>query len=271
MKSAPPCKDTRVSVKIERLHIVKRLTAQILLKIYQRLHEAFGPQYWWPAKTRFEVIVGAILTQNTNWGNVEKALDNLKAKKLLSCCALHHLPHEQLVALIRPAGYFNVKAKRLKNFTHFLFKEYNGDLKKMGRQPLEVLRHQLLGVNGIGPETADSILLYAFEKPIFVVDAYTKRMLYRHNLVAKDADYHQIQDLFTHCFDSDTAFFNEYHALIVRLGKEFCRPKPLCEACVLNNVCYSLLFKCPHCHRALKGEEEKSYFKKRGRCLECVG
>lgn len=238
-------------------------------RIYQRLYEAFGPQHWWPARTKFEVIVGAILTQNTSWGNVEKALDNLKAKKFLSCSALNHIPQNQLAMLLRPAGYFNLKARRLKNFTRFLSKEYKGDLKRMGRQPPDVLRRRLLEVNGIGPETADSILLYALGKPVFVVDAYTKRMLYRHNLVSKEADYHQIQDLFTRCFDSKTEFFNEYHALIVRLGKDFCRPRPLCEACVLNNVSYSLVLKCAHCHRALKGAEEKSFHKKRGRCLEC--
>ncbi len=248
-----------------------KASAKILLEIYQRLYEAFGPQHWWPAKTRFEVIVGAILTQNTNWGNVEKALNNLKAKKLLSCRALHQASQAQVAALIRPAGYFNLKARRVKNFTHFLFREYKGDLKRMGRRPLKVLRPQLLGVNGIGPETADSILLYALGKPVFVVDAYTKRMMYRHNLIAQEADYHQIQDLFTRCFDPQTAFFNEYHALIVRLGKEFCRPRPLCGACVLNNVCYSLAFRCAHCYRTLKGAEERSFYKRRGQCLQCGG
>ncbi|OGX38560.1 MAG: endonuclease [Omnitrophica WOR_2 bacterium RIFCSPHIGHO2_02_FULL_50_17] len=229
----------------------------ILEEIYGRLFKEFGPQHWWPGESPFEVMVGAILTQNTNWGNVERAIRNLKAYKMLSPRALHEISHARLAPLIRPAGYFNVKARRLKNFINFLFEEYQGSLKKMAEEPWPRLRHKLLGVNGVGPETADSILLYAFEKPVFVVDAYTRRILYRHNLAGKDAGYHHIQKLFMTHLDHDVRIFNEYHALIVRLGKDYCRPRPLCERCVLNDVCYSLVSKCNHCHRALKNPAKR--------------
>jgi len=225
--------------------------SNLLPKIYTKLHKAFGPQHWWPGDAQIEIIVGAILTQNTNWGNVEKALNNLKAKKYLSPEALKDLPTQKLASLIKPAGYFNVKAKRLKNFIHFFFREFDGDFKKMKKLPWQDLRQKLLTVNGVGPETADSILLYAFKKPIFVVDAYTKRFLVRHNMVDSKADYYAIQDLFMNTLEHDVKLFNEYHALIVNLGKDFCKPKARCEDCVLNNVSYSLKHKCPTCHRAL--------------------
>ena len=197
--------------------------------IYARLLETFGPQQWWPAQTQFEVIVGAILTQNTNWGNVEKALTNLKRKKLLSPQAFQNISHSKLAALIKPAGYFNVKAKRLKNFIFFLFKEYGGHLRKMGKEECSILRRKLLAVNGIGPETADSILLYAFDKPVFVVDSYTRRILYRHNVISPNEDYHTIQEMFMRSLRRDVRVFNEYHALIVRLGKDYCKMIPRCE------------------------------------------
>lgn len=205
-----------------------------LMDVYRRLLAVFGPQKWWPAKTRFEVIVGAILTQNTNWGNVEKALVNLKREKALSPQVLKKIPPKKLAALIRPAGYFNIKTKRLKNFIAFMFKEYGGSLAKMAKEDGSVLRQKLLKVNGIGPETADSILLYTFDKPFFVVDAYTKRMLSRHKMVPEDADYMVIQDLFMDSLEHDVSLFNEYHALIVRLGKDFCKPRPLCLKCPLK-------------------------------------
>jgi len=204
-----------------------------LLKIYTQLHTAFGPQHWWPGETRFEIIIGAILTQNTNWGNVERAINNLKAARVLNPKKLFSLPASRLAQLIRPAGYYNVKAKRLRNFLNLLFGEYQSSLTRMGKEPLPVLRQKLLGVNGIGPETADSILLYAFNKPTFVVDAYTKRFLSRHGLVAVDATYDEIQRIFLAQLTPDVKMFNEYHALIVRLGKDFCRPKPRCEQCPL--------------------------------------
>ncbi len=221
----------------DKMPVMGKSIKSTLREIYKRLGKAFGPQHWWPAETPFEVIVGAILTQNTNWGNVEKALNNLKAAKLLSPRGLRDVSQRRLAALIRPAGYFNVKSRRLKNFIKFFFDEYQGDLKVMGQEAWPSLRRKLLDVNGIGSETADSILLYAFQKPIFVVDAYTRRMLYRHNLIGKDVDYHHIQELFMTHLDDDVRIFNEYHALIVRLGKDYCRPTPVCEQCVLNDIC----------------------------------
>ena len=217
---------------------MNRRTRTSLFQIYRKLYKEFGPQHWWPAQTRFEVIVGAILTQNTNWGNVEKAIRQLKAAGILSERVLRDIPIAKLAALIRPAGYFNVKARRLKNFIRFLFNEYQGSLKAMAREDLPDLRNKLLKVNGIGPETADSILLYALDKPVFVVDAYTRRLLCRYNLIGSKAEYHQIQELFMAHFDHDAAVFNEYHALIVRLGKEYCKTKPLCQDCTLNRRCH---------------------------------
>jgi len=221
-----------------------------LHKIFDKLHKTFGPQQWWPGETKCEIIVGAILTQNTNWSNVEKALKNLKRYKLLNPLSLKKIQTQRLAALIKPAGYFNVKAQRLKNFFSYLFEHYEGSLTKMGQEQNKQLRINLLEVNGIGPETADSILLYAFNKPFFVVDTYTKRIFYRHNLVSKDADYHSLQNFFINNFKRDVQGFNEYHALIVYLGKNFCKSKPLCEECPLNKISYSLENKCPHCHRA---------------------
>lgn len=203
--------------------------------IYQKLYSHFGPQHWWPAKTPFEVMLGAILTQNTSWLNVEKAIDNLKQHRLLELNKLYQVSEKRLAPLIRPVGYYNIKAKRLKHFLGFLFKCYKGELKKMSRGSLPELRRQLLSVNGIGPETADSILLYALNKPIFVIDAYTKRILSRHHFIKEDASYEEVQDLFMQELKSDVKLFNEYHALLVRVGKEFClKNKPKCKECPLN-------------------------------------
>jgi endonuclease-3 related protein len=191
-----------------------------------------GHQKWWPGETPFEVCVGAILTQNTSWTNVEKAIANLKAKGLMDPLKLHALPPVELAQLIRPAGYFNIKTKRLKNFVKFLVDEYEGDLERMRDQRADTLREKLLAVRGIGPETADSILLYALEKPVFVVDAYTKRIFTRHAVLSEEADYHEVQDHFTRHLPSDAATFNEMHALIVNVGKNWCRPRnPDCENC----------------------------------------
>lgn len=232
-------------------------TARNLEEIYKRLLNKFGPQHWWPAKSRFEVIIGAILTQNTSWGNVEGAINNLRQKNLLDPRRLKDIPTFKLASLIKPAGYFNIKAKRLKNFINFLFKEYNGSLDKMAEEYWANLRIKLLAVNGIGPETADSILLYALDKPVFVVDAYTKRMLARHNLVSRHADYQTIQSIFTDNLTQDKKIFNEYHALIVRLGKELCKAKPLCEVCPLNNLHYSINYKCYSCNKPLPRPQER--------------
>lgn len=208
---------------------------RILALIYKRLFEAFGPRHWWPGETPFEVIIGAILTQNTAWTNVEKAINNLKSQDLLTPERLKHLPEDELAELIRPAGYYNLKANRLKEFIKFLFSHYAGDLNQMFNQDMWELRRELLGVKGIGPETADSILLYAGQKPIFVVDAYTRRMLTRHNLIEKKTSYTQIQDLFMTNLKQDVQLYNEYHALIVQLGKEICKSKPKCDICPLKN------------------------------------
>ncbi len=203
--------------------------------LYQKLYAYFGPQHWWPADSRFEVIVGAVLTQNTNWVNVEKAIDNLRKHRLLKAAKLYQIPKEKLAKLIKPAGYYNIKAKRLRNFLHFFLKDYKGSLKIMSLADTLNLRQQLLSVNGIGPETADSILLYALDKPVFVVDAYTKRILLRHGFIKEDAGYEQIQNLFMQNLKPKVKLFNEYHALLVRLGKEFCgKNKPRCEQCPLK-------------------------------------
>jgi len=203
--------------------------------IYKKLYSRFGPQHWWPADTPFEVMVGAILTQNTNWANVEKAINNLKKNKLLSEYALYKLSRKKLASLIRPAGYYNIKAKRLKEFIAFLFKAYQGNLKKISQADTLILRRQLLCVNGVGPETADSILLYSLNKPVFVVDAYTRRILSRHSLLKEDSSYEEAQNLFMQNLEKDVKLFNEYHALLVKLGKEFClKNKPKCEMCPLR-------------------------------------
>jgi len=207
-----------------------------LLLIYNKLYSHFGPQHWWPGETPFEVAVGAVLTQNTNWGNVEKAIDNLKREGKLNASAIHKITTESLAALIKPAGYFNVKAKRLKHFVSFLMKDYGGSMSRMKGAKLPSIREDLLRVNGIGPETADSIILYALEKPVFVVDAYTKRVLSRHNIKDHDASYDSFQELFDSNLKRDFRLFNEYHALFVRVAKEHCRTKPLCEGCPLEGM-----------------------------------
>jgi len=208
----------------------------VLSVFYKKLYSHFGPQYWWPAESRFEVMIGAILTQNTNWSNVEKAITNLKKNKLLYPDKLHKLSFRELAPLIRSAGYFNIKAKRLKEFIKFLHKFYQGNLKMMSEVQMLKLREQLLSVKGIGPETADSILLYALDKPVFVVDAYTKRVLSRHYLCKEDSGYEDVQNLFMQNLKNEVKLFNEYHALIVKLGKDFClKNKPKCGICPLKD------------------------------------
>jgi len=207
-----------------------------LALMYKNLYASFGPQHWWPGETPFEVAVGAILTQNTNWSNVEKAIANLKKDKVLNPKALHDMSHARLASLIRPAGYFNVKAKRLKNFISFLINEYHGSMTRMEKEDLRSIRNKLLSINGIGPETADSIVLYAMEKPVFVIDAYTKRVLSRHNILDYNASYDVFQRLFHSKLRENITLFNEYHALFVRLAKEYCRTKPLCTGCPLEGM-----------------------------------
>lgn len=204
--------------------------------IYRKLFSAFGPQHWWPAKSGFEVILGAILTQNTNWSNVEKALAALKQSGNLSADKLKRMPFKKLALLIRSAGFYNLKALRVKAFLKFFFDSYHGLLRRMRLVDKHTLRDQLLGVSGIGPETADSILLYALGKPVFVVDAYTRRILLRHRLIKAEDNYAAIQDFFTRSLKSDAKVFNEYHALLVKLGKDYCqKSKPKCKLCPLND------------------------------------
>ena len=207
---------------------------KVLSEIYSKLYKSFGPQHWWPGETPFEISVGAILTQNTNWTNVEKAIRNLKENKVLTAGRLHKLQTKKLASLIRSSGYFNVKAKRLKCYLSYLFNHYNGSLALMRKGDTQPLKKELLSVNGIGPETADSILLYALEKPVFVIDAYTRRVLKRHSLASDDMTYHELQGLFHEALPVDVQLYNEYHALFVKLGKEYCRPKPRCEGCPLE-------------------------------------
>ncbi len=205
-----------------------------LNNIYKKLYRAFGPQHWWPGDTPFEIAVGAVLTQNTNWSNVEKAIVNLKRAEALNAESIHEMKTDRLASLIKPAGYFNIKAKRLKAFIEFLMNEYHGSMKRMAGEKMETLRAKLLTIHGIGSETADSILLYALEKPIFVIDAYTKRVLSRHNIVRNNESYEKIQELFHSTFTKNAKLFNEYHALFVKLGKTYCITKPRCEGCPLE-------------------------------------
>lgn len=205
-----------------------------LLELYHALLDYFGPQHWWPGDSPFEVLVGAVLTQNTNWNNVERAIDRLKERNLLSPYAIHNAGFLELAETIRPAGYYNIKAKRLKNLVRWLVEEYNADLDALADLSLPRLREDLLAVNGIGRETADSILLYALHRQIFVVDAYTFRVLTRHRLLDPDADYDLIQDYCQSHLPADTQLYNECHALLVAVGKHHCRPRPRCDGCPLE-------------------------------------
>lgn len=208
-----------------------------LLAIYQSLHDHFGPQHWWPGDTTVEIVVGAVLTQNTNWSNVSKAIAHLKGAQLLSLKALVALPVEQLAEMIRPAGYYNLKAQRLKNLLTLLDEGVSemGSLADFFSQDLTCLRQKLLAVKGVGPETADSILLYAAAKPIFVVDTYSYRFLSRHGLVAEETSYEEMQELFMTALPAEVGLYNEYHALLVCLGKEFCKKNnPRCDMCPLQ-------------------------------------
>jgi len=206
----------------------------LLQELYQRLWEAYGPQDWWPADTPFEVAVGAILTQNTNWGNVARAITALKDQDLLEPQALSALPETELARLIRPTGYYNLKARRLKNFLDFLANHFGNSMAQLAAADLASLRPALLGIKGVGPETADSILLYALAKPTFVVDAYTFRILSRHGLIAEGCAYEELRQLFMEHLPAQVPLYQEYHALLVRLGKEWCRPQPRCATCPVD-------------------------------------
>jgi endonuclease III related protein len=220
----------------------KKDAGQHLTDIFEQLLDHHGPLRWWPAETPFEVCVGAILTQNTAWTNVEKAIIALKQADVLNPEGLRDIELEKLATLIRPAGYFNVKSRRLKDFIEWLFAKYGGDLEKMFDREWRILRNEFLKVRGIGPETCDSILLYAGQKPTFVVDAYTRRLFHRLGLLSVSADYEETRALFMEHLPSDTALFNEYHALIVEQCKQFCRKTPRCDGCPLAIRCRHL---CP--------------------------
>lgn len=203
-------------------------------EIHARLLDHFGPQHWWPGETPFEIMLGAVLTQNTSWRNVSMVIETLRQEGLLSFEALEALPLEVLAEKIRPSGYYNQKAKRLKGLFAAI-REESGDLETFFEQSTQTLREKLLAIKGIGPETADSITLYGAGKPVFVVDAYTYRILLRHDLIAEDAGYEEIQDLFLGKLPTDAQLFNEYHALLVRLAKEYCKKtNPLCDGCPLQ-------------------------------------
>jgi len=212
--------------------------SQALLNIYRRLLAHFGPQHWWPAQEPFEVIVGAILTQSAAWGNVEKAIANLRTAEALSARALRQLPLSELAVLVHPCGYYNAKALKLKSFAYWLGNHYQDDLDRLFANNADELRLQLLSIHGIGQETADSIILYAANKPIFVVDAYTRRIINRIGLAPDRNNYAAYQALFMDYLSPDAELFNEYHALLVCLGKNVCRSRPLCQQCCLNNICH---------------------------------
>jgi endonuclease III related protein len=209
--------------------------AELLPAFYQALSERLGPMRWWPAKTPFEVILGAILTQNTAWRNVQLAVENLRREGLLTPRAVAQVSATRLAALIRPSGYFRQKSRKLKAFVRFLNERYDGSLRRMFAAPTAELRQQLLEVHGIGPETADSILLYAGGHPVFVVDAYTRRLLWRHGLAGEHAGYDELQALFSRHLPRDRQLFNEFHALLVEAGKHWCRRRaPRCADCPLG-------------------------------------
>jgi len=227
----------RTGPRTERALPIQRLQKgePPLDEYYNSLFTAFGPQHWWPGNSPFEVIVGAILTQNTSWSNVERAIENLRREGLLSPAAIEKVPLRRLQSSIRPSGYFRQKARKLKAFCEFLRTDFGGSIKKMFETPTMILREKLLGVFGIGPETADSVLLYAGEHPVFVVDAYAKRMLFRHGWSHEKAKYDDVRWMFERQFPGDAKRFNEFHALIVETGKNFCRPHdPLCGECPLG-------------------------------------
>ncbi len=215
-----------------------RGVGQRLREIYHRLIARYEPQHWWPAEEPFEVIVGAILTQSAAWRNVEKAIANLRSAQALSAPALRRLPLDKVASLVYPSGYYNAKAHKLKAFARWLGERYDDDLNRLFDSDTGDLRRQLLSVHGIGPETADSIILYAAGKPVFVIDAYTRRIVSRTGTAPADGSYHSLQTLFMDNLPGDTGLFNEYHALLVRLGKEACRRQPLCPKCCLGDICH---------------------------------
>jgi len=207
-----------------------------LLKIYKILLKEYGPQDWWPADSPFEVMIGAVLTQNTNWLNVSRAIDNLKNNDLICPHKIAGISKRKLISAIRPSGFYNQKAAYLKDLSRHIVDKYSGDIREMARVDTILLRNELLAIKGLGPETVDSILLYALNKPVFVIDAYTRRIFGRHGVKIKDSDYPEWQNLFELHLPRDAKLFNEYHALIVKLAKEKCRKRPDCQGCPLEGM-----------------------------------
>lgn len=204
---------------------------------FDRLYSHYGDQRWWPAETKFEILVGAVLTQNTNWSNVEKAIVNLRYADALDLEEMSAMDEVLLAEYIRPSGYYNIKAKRLKNLLMMIRQRYDGSLALLAEDDWQSARENLLSVKGVGPETADAILLYVCEKPVFVVDSYTYRVFVRHNMLDEETDYQAIQDTFMDNLDHDVPLFNEYHALIVQVAKDYCKKtKPLCSGCPLEGL-----------------------------------
>jgi endonuclease-3 related protein len=206
-----------------------------LRRYYRRLYRHFGPQGWWPGRTRLEIVLGALLTQNAGWTNVEKALANLRRAGLLSYERLHRLPASRLAPLLRPSGSFRQKTRYLRHFLNHVQKHHQGSLARMLGGPTKALRDELLSLTGVGEETADSILLYAAGRPVFVIDAYTRRVLARHKLADSDAPYNELQSFIHRHLPGDAQLFNEYHALLVAVGKSYCHPaQPNCASCPLG-------------------------------------
>ncbi len=221
----------------------RRLTAAGAMRrrlhgVYRRLRAAHGPQHWWPGDSRFEIMVGAVLTQNTAWTNVERAIANLKRARALTPAAIVAVPSSRLARWLRPSGYFNVKARRLKSLCRWLIAQ--GGVRALSRLDTPDLRAALIAVHGVGPETADDIVLYAFGRPVFVIDAYTRRIFARLGVIAGDEGYETLRHFFERTLGPDAVLFNEYHALIVRHGKDVCRTRPRCAHCCL----------APHCAHA---------------------
>ena len=205
-------------------------------RIYDILNLHYGPQHWWPADSPFEVMIGAVLVQNTTWKNTSAAITSLKQAGLMSPSAINKTSNDHLASLIVSSGYFNIKAKRLRALCEWLAE--HGDIEQLKRLPLESIRMDLLTVHGIGPETADDILLYALDKPVFVIDAYTRRLFSRLGLVKHDAAYEELRTVFEQALEKDVSLYNQYHALIVVHGKNICMTRPLCQLCCLNEQCY---------------------------------
>ncbi len=229
------------------------------MQLYNQLYNKFGSQGWWPVtkkdsvkptyhnkellteNQKLEICFGAILTQNTNWKNVEKAIVNLNKEKLISINKIINTSHEKLASLIRSAGYFNQKAVKLKIFCEYLERNYDSSFDLFFKKPIKELREELLSIKGIGPETADSIILYAAQKPIFVIDAYTKRIMHRLGYCDENDSYDELQEVFTLSLPKDVKLFNEYHALLIQFGKEYCKKTSLCKECFLGNHCKQIL------------------------------